>query len=378
MKQDRYEYEINLLEYWRMLARKRKFIGIFTAVAFVLAVIASLLIPKTYLSKTSIMPPSESSPLMASLAAGGPAGLGGFAGSLLGVQTPSDLWLGILRSQSVRDAVIERFKLKELYGKETIEDTREALDGFVAIEKSKEEIISVSVEDTDPQRSAQMSNAFIEELDRINREVATSSGRRARVFLEIRLNEAKTELAGAENDLRDFMKKNRAVNIDEQSKALVEASGVLMGQLMAKKVGLQTLLSYSTPSNPQVQLLQSEVDELESQLNRLETGSSAGDNVMLIPAARIPDLSLMYVRLLRNVKFQQTLFELLTQQYEMARIQEMKDSPTVQVLDIAKVPEKKYKPKRSLIVLGATMSAFICAVLWVFAREYASRARHGF
>lgn len=373
MKEEQYEDEINLLEYWQILVKRKKLIAVIVGAALALSVVVSLVLPKTYISKASIMPPQQGSSLAAGMVAGLPEGLGGFAGSLLGAGAPSDLWVGILNSMSVRDAIIERFNLRELYDKETIEDTRGVLNKAVSVEKSKEEIISVSVEDKKPERAAEIANAFIEELDRINRELLMTSGKSTRVFVERRLGEAKTELATAEEELKDFMKKNRAVNLDEQSKALVEATGALMGQLMGKEVALQTLLSYSAPSNPQAQILKTEVDQIRAQLSKLQSGGKDMGSEYMIPAAKLPDTALAYARLLRNAKFQQTLFDMLTQQYEMARIQEAKDSPTVQVLDIAKTPEKKSKPRRSSIVLLSTLSAFFFSIVFVFFREYAEK-----
>lgn len=367
------EYEINVLEYWRILKRRRKFIFAVTAAAFAVAVIISLLLPKTYLSKASIMPPQQGGSLAGGLASALPSEIGSIAG-LFGMETPSDIWLGILKSQSIKDAIIERFNLKTVYEKETMDDTIMTLDKAVSINKTEENIIAISVEDKNPLLAAEIANAYIEELDKVNRKSMMTSGSRTRSFIESALKETKVELARAEEDLRDFMKKHKTIDIDEQSKALVESTGMLAGQLAAKEITLKTLLSYSAPTNPQVQLLKTEVDEMKVQLTELQGGG--GDltkDGFVIPAGKIPDLSLRYARLLRNAKFQQAVYELLMQQYEMARIQEAKDTPTVQVLDVARAAEKKHSPKRVLIVAVTTMMAFFFSIFAAFLLEYVTR-----
>jgi len=369
VSEEQYENEIRLLDYWAVLVRHRKLITLITVGAFLVSIVVSLLLPKTYLSRASIMPPQQDSTVASGLLSSLPFGLGG---GLLGLQTPTDLWVGILNSQSVKDSIIERFNLRELYGTETIEDTREVLDKAVNIEKSKEEIISISVEDWEPERAASMANAFIEELDRVNRDAVMSAGKRMRTFVEKRLNEAKYGLAESENQLRIFQEKNKAVKLDEQSERTIEVIGTLKGELMAKEVAMKTLLSYATVTNPRVEILKAEIGELKGQLKELTEGSGEGD--IFIPTGDIPQLAVEYVRLVRDAKIQETLFELLTQQYELARIQEAKDSPTVHVLDVGKPPEKKYRPQRTLIVVVSTFMAGLCAVLASFIMEYTQKS----
>lgn len=368
--------EINLLTYWAVLVRRKKLIGLIVAVAFVCSIITSLLLPKKYDVTVSLMPPNSNNNAMSAAASlmSGAAGalLGGAAGSLgLNAASPTDIWMGVLKSNAVRDAIIARFDLKKRFGVDAIEDARRILDNMVKIDKSKEEIVSITVEDRDPVETARIAKAFIEELDRVSRNLSMTEGRKTRVFVEKRLADTKAELARLEEDFKRFQKENGAVKLDEQSKAIVEAIGTVKGQLMAKEVELQTVLSYATPANPQVQLLKTEVDELKIKLKELEEGQDGSrNNGIFIPTRRFPDISLQYVRLVRDIKVQQTLFELLTQQYEMASIQEAKDTPTAQVLDDAKVPEKKAKPKRALIVAISTFTALLLAIFIAFFLQY--------
>ncbi len=373
------EEEINLLDYWRVLVKRKKYIALIGGMAFVTSIVVSLLLPKIYAAQTSILPPQQDTMSLAFGAKQMGGAMEGLAGGLLGLKTPADLWVGILKSNTVNDAIIDRFKLKEGFKTKTIEETRKALKDVVKILKEKEGIISITVEGRDPKRAAQMANAFIEELDKVNKQQVMTSGGRMRVFVEKRLLESKQALTKAEEAVRSFQEQNKAVKLDDQSKAIIGAVGALRGELMAREVELQTMLSFATPNHPKVGILQTEVEELKERLRELAEGKKERDNPRLkdifIPTAKIPDLGLRYVRLLREVTIQETLHTLLTQQYEISRIQEAKDSPTVQVLDVAKVPEKKVKPKRTLIVLLSTFTAGFFSIFLVFFMEFLEKNR---
>lgn len=372
------EDEINLLDYWRVLVKQKLLIGIIVGIAIVGSIIYSLTLPPIFASTASIFPPQQEGG-MSGIASQLPGGLGALAGGFLGASTPVDQWLAILKSQAIKDAIINRFDLMKAFKAKNMEDARNTIGGMIKVAKAKEGIISITVEDKDPQRAAVLANAVIEELDRINKGIVNTAGRRMRVFVEERLKGAKDELTASEEAIKSFQEKNRALKLDDQSKAVIEAMGMVKGHLMAKEVELQTLLSYATPNNPQAEILNTQVKELRERLRELEEGKINPDNPsqkdIFIPTAKIPNLSLQYIRLLRDAKVQQTLYELLTQQYEMARIQEAKDTPTVQVLDEAKVPERRSKPNRRKIVMLATITAAFCGILIAFFMDFISRAK---
>lgn len=372
--------EIDILEYWGVLVKRKRLIGYMAAGAFAASVVVSFILPNKYVSTASLMPPQQDSSMGSAMLSQMSGGMGSLAGSFLGMKSPADLWMGILNSQTVADAIIERFKLREAYGAETIEAARKALHNVVDIVKAKEEIISISVEDTDPLTAAQMANAFVEELDKVNQAVVVSGGKRSRMFLEKRLIIAKADLAEAEDRLRAFQEKNKAIKLDDQARVIIESIGVVKGQLIAKEVEYETLLSYASRTNPQAELLKTQVNELKKKLVELENGFQAGAGSpvhedIFIPTSRIPDISLQFARFFRDAKVQQTLFEILTQQYELSRLQEAKDSPVVQVLDVAKPPEKKAKPKRGLIVALSTVTALFLAVFTAFFIEYIEKVK---
>ena len=297
----------------------------------------------------------------------------------MGIKTPADLWVGILRSQVIKDAVIDRFNLMKAFRARTRDGTRAALNGMVRVTKSREDIISITVVDTDPKRAAVLANAFVEELDKINKSILMTSGRRMRVFVEARVKQASEELATAEDAVKAFQEKNKAVKLDEQSRAIIDAIANLKGQVMAREVELQTLLSYATPTNPQAEILKTQVEELKNSLRELEEGKgkilNPSSKDIFIPTSKLPELSLQYARLVRDAKVQETVHGLLTQQYEMARIQEAKDSPTVQVLDTAQVPESKAGPNRKKIIVVSTFAAGVFGVFLAFFLDYLEKLK---
>lgn len=370
---------IDFFDYWDVLKKRKKILITVIAVSFVVSTIVSLILPKTYASSVYILPPQpelQVGSLVSTQMSQG--GLSGLAGGILGSNTQADLWLGILKSEPIQDAIIERFKLKELYNKDYIEDARLALEKKVKVEKTKQDIIKLTVMDKNPESAAEIANAYVEELDRINKNVVMTSGKRTRVFIGTKLKESEAELRRIEEQIKIFQEKNQAINLDDQSKAMIEAIGNLKGQLIGKEVALETMLSYATPHHPQAEMLKREVDELNGKLRELEEGKFKGEKHLkdvFIPMSRIPNIANQYVRLLRDQKVQETLFQLLKQQYEIASIQEAKDTPTVQILNVAKPAEKRTKPKRRMIILFSTLSAVFVSILYIFLLEYLERTR---
>lgn len=372
------EDEVNLLDYWRVLVKRKRLIFGCVGGAAVASVIVSLLMTKIYAATTTLMPPRPDTGIIGMMGAEQQIGASAMSG-FLGMGSPSDLWVAVLNSRSVQDAIIERFDLMTRFETETMDDTRKAFVGMVAISKSKkDETISITVEDESPLQAAILANAIVEELDKVNKRVIMTSGGRMRAFIEGRLKEEKEALARAEEEVRRFQETNGAVQLDEQSRALIGAMGEMRGTLMAREVELQSLLSYASPNNPQVELLRAQIAELKANLKTLEEGErgrAVASNRVFIAGARLPDLALQYARLLRDAKARDTVYALLTQQYEMARIQEAKDTPTVQVLDVAVPPDRRSRPKRTMIVLLSTFSAGFFSLFLALFLESLEKAR---
>ncbi len=363
----------------RLLWQRRQFLIRVTSVAFLFSVFIAFLIPNRYASTTRLMPPDQSNTNMAKLALlAGQAGegLGALAGDALGLKSSGALFIGILQSRTVRDDVISRFDLRKVYGDPRWEDARSDLAGNTEIsEDRKSGIIAVRVTDRNAQRAANIAQEYVEELNRVVAQLNTTSAHRERVFLEDRLAQVKQDLESAENDFSEFESKNTALNIPEQGKAMIEAAGALQGQLIAAQTELEGLKQIYTDNNVRIREAQARVDELRSQLQKLggksemDSPLNNGDGRASYPSIReLPLLGVGYADLYRRTKVEETIFEALTQEYELAKVEEAKETPSVKVLDPPDVAEKQSFPPRQAIVISCSMLALAAGALFVFAR----------
>jgi len=303
----------------------------------------------------------------------GAAGLGGLAGDLLGVKSSGALFVGILGSETVQDRLIDEFHLMKIYRDRKIEDARKDLAERTEVsEDRKSGIITIGVTDHDPNRAAGMAKAYVAELDRLVAQVSTSSARRERIFLEGRLEKVKGDLDLAAKNFSQFASKNSAIDIPAQGKAMVEAAAVLQGQLIAAQSELSGLEQIYTDSNVRVRSVQARVNELQKKLNEIGSagtqGGSASENSLYPSIRKLPLLGVTYADLYRQTKIQETVYELLTQQYELAKVQEAKEIPTVKVLDAAIVPTKKSFPPRGLSMLLGTALGITLAMMWILGK----------
>ncbi|HWO31414.1 MAG TPA: GNVR domain-containing protein, partial [Candidatus Acidoferrum sp.] len=337
----------------------------------------ALLIPTRYEAKTALMPPGDSDWGLASVLGAMTRGGGfGMAGDFLGLKTSGSLFIGILRSRTVEDRIIDNFDLRQIYHAQKMQDARRALEANTQIsEDRKSGIITIGVSDHSPQRAADLAQAYVQELNHMVAEVNTSAAHRERVFLEERLKAVKLDLDSAAKDFSEFASKNGTIDIKEQGHAMVGAAAVLQGQLIAAQAELEGLRQIYSDENVRVKAVRAKVAELQKKLNEiggsgLDTASSKNDaSQSQFPSIRkLPLLGVTYSDLYRRTTIQETLFEVLTQQYELAKVQEVKETPSVKVLDGAIVPERKSFPPRSVIVLLGTFFAFAVGVLWVLAR----------
>jgi uncharacterized protein involved in exopolysaccharide biosynthesis len=372
------EVRRDLLPHLRLLWDRRGFICRVATYAFLASTLLAFVIPVRFHSTTRLMPPdtlSESGMgMMAALASrAGTGGIGGLASDLLGVKSSGALFVGILGSQTVQDALIDEFHLKKVYHDSKLEDARKDLAEHTDVsEDRKSGIITIAATDHDAKRAAEMAGAYVNELDRLVAQVSTSSARRERIFLEGRLQNVKTDLDLAARNFSDFASKNTAIDIPEQGKAMVEAAAGLQGQLIAAQSELSGLRTIYADNNVRVRTVEARVNELDKKLNEIGSGGTPGGGVSansLYPSIRkLPLLGVTYADLYRQTKIQETVYELLTQQYELAKVEEAKEIPTVKVLDAAIVPTKKTFPPRTVIVLLGTMLGMTVAMSWVLGK----------
>jgi len=357
-----------------LIARWRRFIFRTVLAVCVVTVIVLLLLPNWYRATTSILPPERESSFMglASSLLQGVGALGGQEMVLPAFATPSHVYASILKSRTVVEAVVVKHGLKKRYRCRTMDDAVKECLSHTRVRVGPEGFVVLSFEDTDKQRAADVANSFVETLNRINREVSSARARGNRVFLEERLAAASEALAGAEDTLRSFQERNRAISISDQMKAQIQNLAELEGRLAAVEIELGLLQRTLTPGHPEIVRKQMEISETKRRINAMNDGTRgpADYGTLSVPFARVPGLALEYGRLLRDVKVQETLFGLLTEQHEHAKIQEVKDTPTIQILDVAKAPEKKSRPRR-LIILA--IAGGLSVILSIF---YASLAEH--
>jgi capsule polysaccharide export protein KpsE/RkpR len=367
----------------QLLLDNRKLLYRVAARAMVLSAIVAFLLPLNYESSVSIMPPESlggGGSMLAALAAKASPGLAALAGNMFGINENGALFVGLVRSRTVQDHIVDRFNLQKVYWSRYKEDARKRLNkNTEAEEDRKSGVISITVTDESPQRAHDIAQAYLEELDRLVSEVTVSSARRERMFIEQRLTAVKSDLEDAEKQFSVFASKNTTLDIKEQSKAMVDAAALLQGQMIAAESEMQGLEQIYSSNNVRVRALKARVDELKSQLQKL-----GGTDASLLPGApqgdefypsirKLPLLGVEWADLYRRTKIQETVYELLSQQYELARIQEAKEIPTVNVIDSANVPQRKSSPHRLWIILIVAAISVACAFAWITAKERMAR-----
>jgi tyrosine-protein kinase Etk/Wzc len=374
--------EGGLSDYFRIILKYRKFISRVVGVAFVLSILISFLLPKMYMATARVLPPEEDNSGLFSLLSNIDNPLSGMARSIIGNQTPTAVYVGIMKSRTVADELNRKFHLKELYGAKYIEDVYSELEDRTTIEiNRKDQLISVSVRDRDPRRASEMANAYVDMLDQINRRLNITQGKRKRLFLEDRLKEVRSDLEKAEVNLKAFQEKYHLVSIEQQAKVVIEGAAEIQSEIIASQTELEVLKQFGTEKQIEAVMLKAKIEELQNQLNSIEQGEKMETDVsntstttrgskFYIPFDKLPQLGMELMRLMREAKIQEKLFELITAQYEMAQIEEAKDVGTVQVIDHAVPPEKKISPKRGRIVIAATILVFFIAALLVIGLEY--------
>ena len=369
---------IRATDFLLALWRERRFVVKALAIGMAVGVIVSLLIPPKYESITRIMPPDKQGlgGLAAMLAAAGEERTGSLVGGMvsdaIGLKTSGALYTAILKSTTVQDTIIDRFDLRRVYRERYQRDARERLSDRTEInEDRKSGIISITVTDRSRQRAAEMAKCYVDTLDKLTAQLNTSAAHRERLFIEDRLKAVKQDLDSASKDLSEFSSKNLTLDVKEQGRAMVESAAALEGELIAAESQLSGLEQIYAANNVRVLSLKARISSLRNKLLQLRGGTdysdSSSNGEFGLSIAKLPALGVTYYDLYRRVKVQETVFEILTKQDELAKIQEAKELPTIKVLDEALVPEVKASPNRLLItILGALFAALLaCAYVMV-------------
>lgn len=363
------EDEINLIDYLIVLLKwKRLIVGI-TLSCVAITAIAGLLLPKIYRAETRVLPPQQSSVGMASQllsqVGGGLTGLG----SMLGATSQTDLYVGMLRSRTIFDSLITRFDLKKLYHDRTFEEARKSLNRKITVQADpKSNVIVIAVEDKDPKRAADMANAFVQELKRMTKGLAVTEAAQRRLFFEEQLKDTKETLIKAEEEVKGFQERTGTLHVEEQVKAVIRNIAQLRAEIAAKEVQIKVVKTYTRPNNPDLQRDEAALNGMRAELAKLESKGGKGSDP-LMPTGRMPSVGTEYVRKLRDLKFNETLYELLLKQYELAKLDEARDAAVIQVIDRALPPEKQEKPKIKNMVVIAAFVSFIGSIVIAFFME---------
>jgi uncharacterized protein involved in exopolysaccharide biosynthesis len=374
--------EAGVSEYFAIVMRHRwLIIGVY-AIALVIAFVVTLRTPRWYDASASILVPKEA----------GPTGLlGGLAASAFvqqasGLSVPSlapnrDMFVSILKSRRIAQTIVDKFALPTRYRARYPEDAIRRLQDLTQIVVTKEGVIVVRIEDTDPKVAAEMANFYVDQLDRLVARFNTGEAGRQRGFVTEQLARAKGDLGAAEEALRSFQERNRAVVLQEQTKGAIDVAARLKGEIMAAEVQLQVLRNFATDANPDIVVISRRIDQMKRQLAQFEYGENPGRSPagadrrdFSVPFSKVPEVGLELARYTREVKVQETLVSLLTQQLEQARIAEAKDTPVVQVLDPA-VPASRHVRPSFMINLGVSgLAGLLAGTLLAFVMEGARRS----
>jgi uncharacterized protein involved in exopolysaccharide biosynthesis len=355
--------ELSLVDLLIVLARSRRLLIGMPLLAALLAAVVVMLIPSEYKATTRILPPVVGQSASVAI-------LAGVGGGIMGVgKNPSDIYVTLLKSHSVEDVVIQRFKLKDYYGKRYVEDTRKAFEKDMDAKAGKEGVIEISFQHQQPQTAAAIANGMVEALQEINSRLAITEAARRRVYFERQLVTVKQSLALAEGGLKDYQQSTGVIEPKEQAGATLGAMATLEATIAAKEVELGAMRTFATKQNPDFERVNQQLQELKNQLARLQNSSRAQKDAVTVSKNRLPEAGLTFSRKLRDVKYYETLYEITAKQYEMARADEAKEGTLIQVVDRAVPAERRAYPKRSMTVLLSAVVGLFLAILIAFVRN---------
>jgi uncharacterized protein involved in exopolysaccharide biosynthesis len=371
----RMEPEVSVLDILVVLLERKRFIVRFVLGAALLAVVIALLLPVRYEAKIVLLPPAQNSSIGSSLLGqlgnmGALGSLASLAGGSLGLKNPADMYVSLLTSRTVEDAMIKRFGLMQEYHAKRISEARKEFERrTTAVAGTKDGLIRLTVEDHDPNRAAELANGYVEEFRKLSASLAITEAARRRLFFEQQVEQSKENLTAAEDAMTKTQQSTGVLQIDSQARALIESAAVLRAQVVAKEVQIEGMRSFATDDNPNLVLAKQELAALQAQLARVAGSQSDAGSDINLSKGRVTGSGMEYLRRYRDLKYQETVFELLAKEYEVAKLDEAREGSIIQVVDAAVPPDTKSSPHRTLIVLGATILAFFVAVFWVWLRK---------
>ncbi len=368
----RMDSEVSLLAVAAMLVQRKQFIGKFVLAAAILAVIVSLILPVRYEAKATLLPPSQSSSSVASALLGQFGGLGSLSALTggFGIKNPADMYVSLLTSRIVEDAMIQKFGLISEYHTKRISDARKEFERRTSVVAgSKDGLIRITLEDSDPKRAADLVNAYVEQFRQLSASLAITEAARRRLFFQHEVDQARNDLTLAEEDMQKTQQSTGVLQIDSQARALIESAAALRAQVVAKEVEIQGMRSFASDDNPDLVLAKQQLAALQAQLQQIAGSQQDKGSDIVLSKGRVTESGMQYIRRFRELKYRETVFELLAKELEIAKLDEAREGEIVQVVDPAVVPDKKSSPHRTLIVIGTTFLAFFVSVFWIVMRQ---------
>jgi uncharacterized protein involved in exopolysaccharide biosynthesis len=376
-QQEAPEQDVHLLDFLIVLSKRRRFILLFTVGAAILTAVVILLIPSRYTAQTVILPPMQNSSMSSALLSqvGGSGALASMAGASLGIKNPGDMYVSLFHSRTVEDAVIQRFGLMARYKAKRASDARKQFEAHSKVVLgAKDGLITIDVWDRDPSFAAAIANGYVEEFRKLTSNLAISEAAQRRIFFQQQLLKANEDLSKAEEAMKGTQQSTGVLQIDSQTRSLIESAAALRAQVVAKEVQIQGMRTYAADDNPELLQAKEQLAALRDQLARLAgTGKgSGGDSGLdsgasfIVPKGKVPEAGMEYIRKLRDVKYYETISELISKQFEVAKLDEARQGAAVQVVDLAETPDVRSYPKRTITVLVATALAFMLACGWAF------------
>lgn len=371
--------QLSVLDLLIILVERKRMI-FWVTVAFALAaVVVSLVWPARYTATVLLLPPQQSSSMGMALAselgsmggigslAGGSSGLSELAGSALGIGNTNDMYVSMLRSKAVEDAMVQQYGLMQEYHQHYLTDACKKFEHYSTVNgNGKDRLIHISVEDHDPRRAAELANGYVAQFRKLTEHLAITEAAQRRVFFADQLNQANQKLESAEEAFKETEQKTGFIEVNSQARALIESAAGLRAQIVSLETQIQGMRTYAGGQNAQLARAEQELDGLRGQLARL-TGSEQNLDGLIIPKGQVPAASIEYMRKLRDVEYYQSMFNALARQLELAKLDEAKEGALVQVVDPAIPPDKRSWPKRTLIVACSTVLGFLIGIfvaLW--------------
>ncbi len=359
--------DTSLLDLLTALLRRKRFILGFTFGVAILTAICVLLIPSEYTAETLVLPPGQNSSMSSALLGqlGGSSALASVAGASLGIKNPGDMYVSLLRSRTVEDSLIRHFDLMARYKSKRLSDARTLFeDHSTVVLGAKDGLIRISITDRDPKLAADIANGYVDEFRKFSSNLAVSEASQRRLFFQQQLLEANENLTNAEEAMKNTERTTGILQVDSQARSLIESAAIMRGQIAAKEVEIHAMHSYATDDNPQMVVAEEQLTALKSELAKLGGSDPNSSSDIIVPKGNIPEAGMEYARKLRDVKYYETIAELIARQFEMAKLDEAREGAIIQVADVAVPPDRRSFPKRTISVLAAGVLGFIIACGW--------------